>query len=192
MKILNKIKLLLLSFFGLSISGNCHCLSPFFILAKSTLGAQGYIYPLFRNNNHTFKLGDATLADNILYKKRATEIVEFFIQENKTSLPENINENNILKHIHNKAKIANIITGPTYTLEMAGVQEYIKNKKEYGNCLSDHNLEKNITEIVSHINNEKKLILIIDMIKGLVITVKIYMLTKNYNEQKKIIENILE
>ena len=34
--------------------------------------------------------------------------------------------------------------------------------------------------------------LIIDTIKALAITVKIYMLTKNYNEQKKIIENVLE
>lgn len=291
-------------------------------MAKNTLGAQGYIYPLFRNNNHTFKTGDATLADNILYKERATEIVQFFIQENKTWLPENINKNeilkniitaahftgesadiilyaellsfykkinldnvfiagsgqisfdnkkitsisglfckidaavangikififsseqkkdienyfkvlniigqqnitdtlhiyyidtinqlenilldisrnkknvyeeNILKHFHNQANIANLITGPTYTLEMVGVQEYIKDKKEYGNCLSDNNLENNITEIVSRINNEKKMIIIVDMIKALAITVKIYMLTKNYNEQKKIIENILE
>lgn len=322
MEILNKIKLLLLSFFGLSISGNCNSLSSFFILAKSTAGAQGYIYPLFRNNNHRYKTGDASLLDNMLYKKRATEIVQFFIQENKTCLPEDINENeilkniitgpnftgesadiilyaallsfykkinldkifiagsgqisfdekkitaigslfckidaalaygikififsseqkkdienyfkalniigqqnaaetlhiyyidtinqlenilldisdnkknvyeeNIVKHIHNKANIANVIIGPVYTLEMTAVQEYIKNKKEYGSCLSNDDLEKNITEIVSHINNEKKLMVIIDTIKALAITVKIYMLTKNYNEQKKIIENVLE
>ena len=115
MEILNKIKLLLLSFFGLSISGNCNSLSPFFILAKNTLCAQGYIYPLFRNNNHRYKTGDASLLDNMLYKKRATEIVQFFIQENKTLLPEDINENEILK---------NIITGPNFTGESADIILY--------------------------------------------------------------------